>query len=206
MFNISVIIPLYNKANHITQAMDSVAAQSHKPVELLIIDDGSTDDGADIAKRHGETLDLNVKVIQQENQGVSAARNNGVNAATSEYVAFLDADDTWLPMFLEEMSLLIQRFPAAGFYASRYQCVVNQSTYIDAKINMNLISKNDAQNEGFLLKNYFEVAANGDLPFMVSSCLVSKTLFKQLGGFPVGEKMGEDQDLFAKVALQGDIA
>lgn len=203
---ISVVIPLYNKASHIVAALESIASQAFPASEIVIVDDGSTDNGAEIAQQSAANIDIPVRIIRQRNQGVSVARNNGVAAATSEYIAFLDADDTWLPLFLDEMVNLIETYPYAGLYASRYQCVAEEGEYFDANINMDLIAKNGFNPDGMLLSNYFEVAAQGDLPFMVSSLVIAKSFFKRIGGFPEGEKIGEDQELFANAALMGPIA
>lgn len=203
---ISVVIPLYNKAAHIVDAMNSIVSQQYAASEIVIVDDGSTDNGADIAQTHARQIDIPVKIVRQANQGVSVARNKGVEASSSEYIAFLDADDTWLPLFLDEMVNLIMQYPNAGFYGSRYQCIAEEGQYFDANINMDLIAKNGFNPNGMLLSNYFEVASEGDLPFMVSSSVVTKALFNEVGGFPAGEKIGEDQDFFANCALEGDIA
>lgn len=195
--NFSVVIPLYNKANHILDAIASIKAQSVPADEIVIIDDGSSDEGVAVveqAKIEG------VRIIRQANQGVSVARNNGIKAARNTYVAFLDADDTWLPFFLEEMQLLIAKFPQCKFFASRYQCIDGEN-YVDAKINLSGLDP-----EGVLLNNYFEVAASGDLPFMISSAVIDKSLVDIIGGFPPGERIGEDQDFFARVAMHGPIA
>lgn len=204
--SISVVIPLYNKSAHIIDALNSINAQQYAAKEIVIIDDGSADKGAMKAQKHAKYIDVPVRIIRQQNQGVSVARNRGVEEATSDYVAFLDADDTWLPLFLDEMVNLIERFPNASLYASRYQCVAGKDEYFDANINMELVAKNGYNPNGMLLLNYFEIAAEGDLPFMVSSSLVNKAFFLDVGGFPAGEKIGEDQDFFANAALRGEIA
>lgn len=203
---ISVVIPLYNKRSHIIACIESVLAQNYSAKEIIIIDDGSTDGGAELLKAHDFQTSCKIRLYQQANQGVSVARNNGVKLAKTPYVAFLDADDIWLPFFLEEMVNLINRYPQVGFYASRYQCVAGSGDYRDANINMALVEDNGFNPYGMLLSNYFDIAAQGDLPFMISSCVIHKSLFAAVGGFPPGEAIGEDQDLFAKIALQQPIA
>ncbi len=194
----SVVIPLYNKEKHIIDAINSVLLQSLPAQEVIVVDDGSTDTGA---AKVAALADPRVKLISQQNQGVSAARNNGIAAAQNEYIAFLDADDIWLPFFLEEMYHLILRYPQSGYYASRYQCVDGDDKYTDAKIALDKV-----QPYSQLMDNYFATASKGDLPFMVSSSVVSKKLLNQIGGFPIGEKMGEDQDFFARAAMATQIA
>jgi glycosyltransferase involved in cell wall biosynthesis len=193
----SVVIPLYNKINSVTKTLESISAQHYTVAEIIVVDDGSSDGSAEKVRQ----LNMpNLRIVEQTNQGVSAARNLGVSLANFPYIAFLDADDQWSPFFLVEMHNLILRFPEQGFFASHYQKVVKQDFYIDPKLAIKNVSP-----KGCILENYFAVAANGDLPFMVSSCVITKCLFDQLGGFPVGEFMGEDQALFSCIALQSQI-
>jgi len=96
---VSVIVPLYNKAPYVRRALDSVAAQTFGDFELIVVDDGSTDEGASVVESFG---DGRVRLIRQENTGPGAARNRGINEARGEVLAFLDADDEWLPTYLEE--------------------------------------------------------------------------------------------------------
>lgn len=203
---ISVVIPLYNKQSHIIDCINSVLAQSFPASEIIIVNDGSTDKGMEAIYDEDFNTNTEIRLLSQSNQGVSVARNNGVTAARHKYIAFLDADDIWLPFFLEEMVNLLKRFPNTGFYTSKYQCVTTDEQYYDANIDMEAIEVNNFDPNGMLIDNYFEIAAQGDLPFMISSSMIYKPLFEELQGFPVGEAIGEDQDLFAKVALQGPIA
>jgi glycosyltransferase involved in cell wall biosynthesis len=193
----SVVIPLYNKVNSVNKTIESIYAQRYAASEIIIVDDGSSDGSFEKVK---ELNIPNLKIVQQKNQGVSAARNLGVSLARFRYIAFLDADDQWSPFFLTEMHNLILRFPEQNFFASHYQKVIKQDIYIDPKLAIENVSPT-----GCILENYFSVASKGDLPFMVSSCVITSCLFYQLGGFPVGESMGEDQELFSRVALQSKI-
>jgi glycosyltransferase involved in cell wall biosynthesis len=90
---ISVIIPVFNRERYLAEAIDSVFAQTYAAVELIVVDDGSTDGSASIAQRYSPQL----RYHYQSNQGISAARNTGILLATGEYLAFLDSDDLWLP-------------------------------------------------------------------------------------------------------------
>lgn len=121
----SVIIPLYNKAPYVAKAIRSVVEQSYKDYELIVVDDGSKDDSAEIASEAIEGC-ANCRLIKQENAGVSMARNNGVAVSQGLYLCFLDADDWWEPAFLEEMSKLIAEFPEAGIYGTNYT-IVNET-------------------------------------------------------------------------------
>jgi glycosyltransferase involved in cell wall biosynthesis len=105
--NISVVIPLYNKAEHIQRSVDSVLAQTYRDFELLVVDDGSVDGSGDIVR---EYADSRIRVIVQANAGPGAARNRGLREARGEYIAFLDADDEWLPTYLEEQLRFFEKY------------------------------------------------------------------------------------------------
>jgi glycosyltransferase involved in cell wall biosynthesis len=115
--NISVVIPCYNAARFLAETLRSVLAQTRPPFEVIVVDDGSVDESAAVAKRFGAP----VRVIRQPNQGESAARNRGIDGATGEWVAFLDADDVWAPEKLARQWAAVQGRPEivcchSGFY------------------------------------------------------------------------------------------
>ena len=95
--DVSVVIPLYNKARYVLRAIESVTKQTIGADEIIVVDDGSTDNGADVVQN---IPDARIRLIRQENQGPGAARNRGLRSASSNYISFLDADDEWLPEFL----------------------------------------------------------------------------------------------------------
>ncbi|MFT5923651.1 MAG: hypothetical protein ACI9LE_000636 [Paraglaciecola sp.] len=193
----SVVIPLYNKVDSVIRTLTSICEQRFAAAEIIVIDDGSTDDSA--AKVSALNIP-NLILVKQKNQGVSAARNFGVKLAQYPHIAFIDADDQWSPFYLYEMSLLIQRFPEHQCFASNYQKVFEDDDYRNPKLAIGDISPT-----GSVMNNYFEVCAKGDLPFMPSSLVITNELFKRLGGFPVGEVMGEDQALFSQIAMHGSL-
>jgi glycosyltransferase involved in cell wall biosynthesis len=105
---VSVIIPTYNRASLLVRAVESVLVQTHRNTELIIVDDGSTDDTATILRGYGHQL----RLFQQENAGPAAARNRGIAAANGDFIAFLDSDDYWLPTKLERQLRALEH---AGF-------------------------------------------------------------------------------------------
>ena len=112
---ISVIIPMYNTGNYIEQTVKSVLAQTYSKLEVVIVDDGSTDNGAELV----ESLKMNdsrIRYIYQENQGVSAARNNAIANSSGEYLAFLDSDDLWKPHKLEKQLRKLETTGMDGCY------------------------------------------------------------------------------------------
>ena len=193
---ISVVIPLFNKAESIVATLDSVFAQSYPALEIVVVDDGSTDGGSEIVSRFPE-----VRLIHQANAGVSAARNRGIKECRGDLVAFVDADDQWMPHFLEEIAALVRRFPEAGVFATGYQFCIAKDKFKDPKVRYPKAVRSPQ-----IMDNYFEICARGDLPFMMSSIAVRRSGFDRIGLFVEGEAMGEDQDLFSRAALQLTIA
>lgn len=104
---VSVIIPTYNRGEIITKSLNSVLAQTFQDFELIVIDDGSTDNTYDMIK----DLDPRLKIIRQQNQGVGAARNTGIRASKGKYIAFLDSDDEWNPIYLEACISFLENHP-----------------------------------------------------------------------------------------------
>ncbi|WP_153133166.1 glycosyltransferase family 2 protein [Dechloromonas hortensis] len=192
---ISVVIPLYNKAAHIADAIKSVLAQSVAPQEIIVVDDGSTDNGVTIVSQFN---DAGVRLLRQPNLGVSAARNLGLQEATSRYVAFLDADDYWLPDHLKTLYGLIERWPQAS--------LVSTSHYI--KRGGKLYAAKSSLPAGWEggIENFFEIYANGLSLVNSSTACVNRQRLIDEGGFPVGVKRGEDIVAWTRLALGNVVA
>ena len=206
----SIIIPLYNKASYIRKALESVLAQTYTDYELIVVDDGSTDESANIV----ETMLREVKgtenskadtpasrlspfafrLLKQQNAGVSAARNNGVVQASGNYIAFLDADDWWEPTYLERMAQLINDYPGAGLYACNYVYYKPGKTHVALNIPTGYIN---------YPKAYYE---SGAMPVTSITAIMPRTVFDEMEGFPVGIKLGEDFLLWAKTAMHYPVA
>ncbi|MCX6917267.1 MAG: glycosyltransferase family A protein [Verrucomicrobia bacterium] len=193
---VSVVIPLYNKARHIRRAVDSVLAQAYQDFELIVVDDGSTDAGGDVVR---EMTDLRIRLITQENAGEGAARNRGIKEAACDLVAFLDADDEWLPCFLETVMRLHTRHPDAGMYATAYRCTQGLVTWRPGFTDC------VASLDGGLLNDYFR-AAMGPQPVQPSAVMIPKHVFEDVGGFPVGVRLGGDLHTWARIALRYRVA
>ena len=194
---VSVVIPLYNKAPYIDRALRSVLAQTFQDFEVIIVDDGSTDGGAEIVK---STTDKRIKLIQQKNRGVSAARNRGIQESKSKLIAFLDADDEWKSRFLEVILRLRKKFPKAGAYATAYAVVTPSGKVVIPKFE----GIPPSPWEG-LIPSYLR-SALGPVPVCTSAVVIPMPVLLDIGKFAVGEHMGEDLDMWGRIALKYPIA
>ncbi len=192
---LSLVIPMYNKAPYIRRAIESALNQAVRPTEIIIIDDGSSDGCGDVAR---EYAGQGINVHWQPNQGVAAARNNGVQCASCDWVALLDADDAWQRGMTEELIALTKAYPEAGLVGTAFE--FSDSGQVSGGAAMLMA-------EGFrqgVLTNYFRVAPLG-LPFCASSVAVRREVFLSLGGF-ARVWGGEDPDLWLRIALQHPVA
>ena len=112
----SIIIPVYNGAKFIDNAIESVLSQTNSDWELIVVNDGSKDATMSVLEKYAGND--KIRIINKENAGVSVARNTGFEASTGEYIAFLDADDVWHNNHLEVMAELISKYPTAGLYGT----------------------------------------------------------------------------------------
>ncbi len=193
----SVVIPLYNKEKYIAKALNSVIAQSFTDYEIIVVNDGSTDNSLKFVEQISATSDIQINIITQTNQGVSAARNKGVSVAKYDYIAFLDADDWWKVDFLETHSRLLKLYPDAVAYGSGYYIVKNGS------LRMSQISyKNDY--EGYI--DYFDAYTyKWNMPLTSISVVINKKQFVKQNGFNVKLCFGEDFNLWIRLVLSGNI-
>lgn len=190
----SVIMPLYNKAPYVSKAIRSIIKQSFTDFELVIVDDGSTDDSAEIAEQTIEG-NKNCRLIRQKNAGVSTARNNGVSVSNGDYLCFLDADDWWEPDFLERMDSFISEYPDAGLYGSNYLYVKN------GKVRIGVHSAKT----GYI--NYCRVYAdNGFMPIWTGAASVPRSVFDEMGGFCPELALGEDFILWLSISCKYKVA
>ena len=191
------MIPLYNKEQSVRRAVRSVLAQDFTDFELVVVNDGSTDRGPEIVS---EIHDSRLRLVNQPNSGVSAARNSGVERSRSRHVAFLDADDQWEPTYLSIIRRLVQRFPGAGIYSTAYAIVDGGGKRISA-VSRQFLDGND---EG-VIRNYFRAACSRVPPIHTSSICIPKRVYRAVGGFPVEDPCGEDVALWARIALAHDV-
>lgn len=185
----SIVIPLFNKENSIESTIQCVLSQTFIDYEVIVIDDGSTDESV---KRVNRVLDNRIRLIQKPNGGVSSARNRGIEEAKYSYIAFLDADDIWEADYLMEQKRLIEDFPNAKMWGCAY----------------GYISKTDKEEIDHLLPigfrgtitDYFGMKKKTNM-FWASSVVIDKEVFEKISDFDVRMKMGEDLDVWYRIIL-----
>ena len=188
----SIIMPLYNKAPYVRKAVESVVGQTYRDWELVVVDDGSSDGSGEVV---AGVADARIRIIRQENAGVGVARNRGVAESSAPYICFLDADDWWEPTFLEEMEGLITRYPDAGIYGTGYYIVKN------GKKRVAPIGVEEGFSEGEI--NYCTVYAKTlCMPLTSITVAIPRAVFDEAGGFKPHLKLGEDFDLWIRIALK----
>lgn len=202
MTKVSIIMPLYNKERYVKKAIESVIAQTYRDYELIIVDDGSTDNSVEIAESIisslSETDQSIIRILRLPNSGVAAARNNGVKASHGEYVAFLDADDWWAPTFLEQMLKTAADYPQAGIIGSNY-----------VKVRLDREQRFfDHVSTGYV--DYFALYTTIAQPLWTGSVLVRSSALRDVEEdgcfFKPWLKLGEDFDLWVRLSLTTQVA
>lgn len=195
---ISIVMPLYNKAGQVLETIASVRAQTLSDWELVVVDDGSTDDGPALVR---DLKDARVRVVSQANAGVSAARNRGIELARADLVAFLDADDLWLPGFLAAILALQADFPEAHWFATGYEIRPAHGAAYTSRLR-----GPPADFSRGLLPDYFIVSLASDPPVWSSATAVRRHAIQAIGGFPLGIGSGEDLLTWARLAVRYPLA
>jgi glycosyltransferase involved in cell wall biosynthesis len=193
---VSVIIPAYNAAGFIRAALDSVCAQTVLPDEILVIDDGSTDGTAGEVADFGRT-DL-VRYIHQKNLGVSGARNAGLDLATGDWIAFLDADDVWLPPRLELALAVADRYPDLLWVGAASDEVPLTKPPVRRGASARALTM---LVDGCVFENIFEVF-HRDCLFLPLTMFLHRRCFEEVGRFDPGLLHREDVDLWVRIGLR----
>lgn len=192
--NFSVVIPVYNKADTIVRAIRSVLSQAYSAHEIICVDDGSTDGSTEILDsylqlQHPTTT---IKVIHQENAGVSAARNKGAEVAEGEYIALLDADDVWFPNHLEQIAELIENHPEIKFFGSGYEREGGNWVYYTIPWPWTSVVE---------VPNAFKYAQR----VHTSTVVIERALWLELSGFDSRYSFYEDYEFFFRLGLKTNI-
>lgn len=186
MPEVSVVIPTYNSARYVIEAVNSVLAQTYQDFEVLVIDDGSTDETEAVMRRYQAP----VRYIRQPNGGVAVARNRGITESRGRYVAFLDADDTWLPHKLERQLAALQGQP-------NYRACYAAFAVVDASLNPLGISR--SQRQASALE---DLLLRGNIIGSICTVLCERALFELVGGFDPALSQCADWDMWVRLAAQ----
>lgn len=185
----SVIIPLFNKEKFIEATLKSVLNQTFIDFEILIINDGSTDNSATIIEGFD---DPRICYFLKENAGVSSARNDGIEKAQSNYISFIDADDYWYPDFLEEMFKIIQNYPQQKVFSAAIEIETSKKVI---PASYSIIRTNDCE-----IVNYF-TASTKETVICTSCAVFHKSIFEETGNFDITVKSGQDTDLWIRIGM-----
>jgi glycosyltransferase involved in cell wall biosynthesis len=193
----SVIIPLFNKEFYIQRAILSVLAQSYHNFELLIVDDGSTDNSQ--SQLDTFSHDPRLRLFYQENKGVSSARNTGAKASKGMYVCFLDADDAWDSDFLETISQMIRTHPTAKMYTVGHRKVDEHGCLTYPFIDLPKEFSGPVPDFIYKYSNGYGIVNSS------SVCIDRNFLLNFIGGFPEGKTRGEDIFVWLQIALHAQV-
>jgi glycosyltransferase involved in cell wall biosynthesis len=189
---VSVVIPAYNRAPYLARALRSVLSQTRPPAEVIVVDDGSKDNTAQVVREFAPA----VRYFYQDNAGVSNARNRGIREAKEEWIAFLDSDDEWYPHKLETQFDILGQYPHLRWCAC----------------NFHIVTGNHVRESGPGFRNRRELARYGFFPnalraarrdvlFHTSGVVIHRTVFDRVGGFDPAMSIAEDNDLWWRIAL-----
>ncbi len=195
---VTAVVPMYNARATILRALDSIRMQTKAVTQILVVDDGSTDGSRDVVE--SAQIPNLVLIRTPANGGPGAARNLGAKSAVTDWVAMLDADDIWMPTFLERVCEAISRFDAqfgssGGVRSKTYQGKSSRQTRLI-----------DGPHEALDLSPRLWRVAFRFIPIHCSALVVSRRLFEHVGGFPEDVRTGEDVSLWATLWLNGRFA
>jgi glycosyltransferase involved in cell wall biosynthesis len=183
---VSVIIPLYNYEKYIENALKSVLSQSLTDYEVVVVDDGSTDNSPRILGRYNNQINI----IRQENRGLSAARNKGIMCSAGEYIAFLDADDVWLRDKLQKQIEVLRRSPDLGMVGCGYHIIDSEGNVVK-------------EVEGFTFENSLELLEKWKIHNVPcgsgSGMIVRRGCFDSVGLFDESLESAEDRDMWFRI-------
>lgn len=180
---VSCIVPVFNGEKYLAEALDSIIQQTYQPLEIIVADDGSTDETPTVVARYGDQI----RCLRQNNSGVSIARNLGLSVARGEFVAFLDADDLWHPDKLERQMARFEARPELDL------CVTHLQNF--------WIPELEEEKTRFQNHRLAEVLPG----FAMQTLVARRAFFEKVGGFNAAFKMGEDIEWFLRAAEQGAV-
>lgn len=185
---VSVVIPCYNQAHFLGEAIESVLVQTYRPFEIVVVDDGATDNTAEVAARYP-----GVRCVRQANQGLPAARNAGLGVARGAYVVFLDADDRLLPAALEAGAACLERHPEAAFVVGQRRRIAADGTPLPVPTRPRV----EGDHYVSLVRSCWIT-----MPAMV---MYRRAALDRVGGFDATQRYAEDYELYLRMTRHARI-
>jgi glycosyltransferase involved in cell wall biosynthesis len=182
MARVSVVVPCYNQAHFLAEAIESALTQTYRPLEVIVVDDGATDDTAEVAARYPD-----VRCVRQNNQGLAAARNAGLRVSTGEQVVFLDADDRLLPDGIAAGAAALAAYPEAAFAVGRYRPITADGTPLPAPVRPRVI------------QDHYVSLVRRCWITMPATVLHRRAVLRAVGGFDPRLRCAEDYDLYLRI-------
>ena len=193
---ISVVVPLFNKRKSIRRTLESILTQTVDNIEVLVVDDGSTDGSSDEVEA---VRDPRLQLMRQANTGPNQARNNAVRVARADLIAFVDADDEWTPAHLANILETRRRFPDCGIYATNFRWVMP-----DGSSKLPEFPEISTERGFCVVDNYFAVSTKTSIT-TCSSVALPRVILDKAGGFPSTEFVKQAQPLWVKISLDYEI-
>ena len=192
MPTVSVVIPTYNCAEFLETAIESVLGQTYQDLEIIVIDDGSTDNTQDIASRYAERIIY----CRQENMGLPGARNRGIQSSQGKYIAFLDADDSWHARKLEKQIPILENDPSIGLVCSDFSMVEGDCVTAGSFLAMCPLARDGYVFDEIIQENFI-------LP---SSTVITRSCLSDVGLFDEEQRRTEDRELWLRICYRWKIA
>ena len=198
MSAVSVVIPAYNHARYLPEAIESALAQTLPPHEVIVVDDGSRDDTPAVLEQYR----ARITIISQQNAGVSAARNHGVERSTGDFLAFLDADDVWLPSKLERQVECLREHPEAGLV----HCGVQEIDTAGQPLRLCQLGMESAPDGGEAVADEMLMFRRPTILGGGSGVMIPRRVFGEAGGFDLRLSTSADWDLYYRIARRHPVA
>lgn len=202
----SVIIPAYNAEKFIVDALDSVFAQNYSPIEVIVVDDGSTDKTAEVVREYRQSNEQNkLKYICRKNSGPSGARNTGIKSSKSAYVAFLDADDMWTKGKLLKQIQLMEEHPDVGLLFGDSSRFSDEGNLVSSMLRKNGYNQDFFGDDFYVIDAYKKILANNNF-ITTGSVILRREYIEKIGFFDEELRHSEDVDFWLQIAFQYPIA
>jgi len=210
MPKVSVVIPTYNCAKYLPEAIDSVLNQTYQDFEIIVVDDGSTDNTVTVLQRYIQNN--SVVYIYQKNQGVSTSRNKGINKSTGEYICFLDADDVLFPESIRKRVNFLDKHKNAGAVFADYVWQIDENIAPEPRLKSeNFLKKTSNiiglhnKNEIVFNKGIYKKLLGMNNPIHTNAIMLRKCIVEDIGFFKSDMVIGEDVDYWLRVAKKYEI-